>query len=158
MARARNTDFYQSFTFHVVEEGGYLNPAAGFNTATLPDVTVETAEYREGIRTWTYKQPAFPTVDNITLTRGVSKKGTDFYNWVMTVVEGNEAYRTDLELWHFHGTDQRGLTGSPSRVYRLLEAYPTRVKLAADFDANATDISIEEIEMACEKIEVKQLS
>lgn len=154
MARARTSDFYHSHEFHVVEEGGFLNPAAGFNNVTVPEITLEMAEYREGVRTWTIKQPGYPTVDNVTMSRGVAKRDTDFYNWVITVIEGRTGYRTDLELWHFHGTDDFGLEGNPSRTYKLHEAFPTRVRVAADFDATSAEISLEELEVAVEQITI----
>src|SRR5690606_16725753 len=146
-------DFYQGFSFHVREPNNFLFPAAGFQAVTVPETTVGVAEYREGIYTYTRKQPGIPTQNDLTLTQGVTKRKSDFFEWLLNAIEGR-AYRTDLEIWHFHREDTKGINGVPSRVYRALEAFPTRVKAAADLDGTAEDISLAEIDIAFEELEV----
>lgn len=152
MARAENTDFYQSFRFHVVEPNGFLNPAAGFQAVGTPEYTVENVDYREGIYKYTRKYPGIPSTAEITLSRGVARRASNFFTWVRAVIEGGE-YRTDLEIWHFHRVDPFGIDGAPSRVYRLLNAFPVRVKIAADLDSQGSDVSLEELDIAFEEFE-----
>jgi len=154
MARANTTDFYQSFQFHVVEPSGLLNPAAGFQGVAIPELSIDPTEYREGLFKMTQKYPGIPTVTEVTLRRGVAKIESDFYNWVRAAIDG-ERYRTDLEIWQFHRTDQIGPTGSPSRIIRLLEAFATRVRPGADLDGTAGEISIEEVTLTIEDFELE---
>src|SRR5271170_545890 len=99
MARAALTDYFQKFRFHVVEPNAFLNPAAGFHAASIPEVSTENAEYRDGVTTYTKKQPGIPTIAEITLSKGVVRQSSDFFNWLTTVIEGAGNYRTDLEIW-----------------------------------------------------------
>lgn len=153
MARAISTDFYQGFHFHVREPNNFLFVGAGFQAVTVPETSLGMAEYREGIYTYTRKQPGIPTQNDITLTQGVTKRQSDFFDWLKNAIEGR-AYRTDLEIWHFHREDPKGIDGTPSRIYRALNAFPTRVKVAADLEGNAEDISLAEVDLAFEEMEI----
>ena len=128
-------------------------PAAGFQAVTAPETTVGVAEYREGIYKYTRKQPGIPTQNDLTLSQGVTKRRSDFFEWLLNAIEGR-AYRTDLEVYHFHREDPRGIDGEPSRVYRALNAFPIRVKAAADLDGTSEDISLSEIDISFEELEV----
>lgn len=152
MARAESTDFYQSFKFHVVEPNGFLNPVAGFQSVGTPEYSIDPVEYREGTYTFTRKYPGVPTTSAITLQNGVARRDSDFYNWAMAVIEGGP-YRTDIEIWHFHRVDTFGIRGAPSRVYRLLNAFPTRCKIASDLDSTASDVSLQELDLEWESFE-----
>lgn len=153
MARGVSTDYYQGFAFHVREPNNFLFPSAGFQAVSVPETTVGIAEYREGIFRYTRKQPGIPTQNDLTLTQGVTKRRSDFFAWLLNAIEGR-AYRTDLEIYHFHRTDTVGVDGVPSRVYRALEAFPTRVKLAGDLDGTSEDISLTEIDIVFEELQV----
>ena len=71
------------------------------------------------------------------------------------VIDGGEDYRADLVVQQYHIGDDFGITGSPSRVTRLKECFPTSVKPTADFDATAAEVSMAEITLAVEEIEVE---
>lgn len=154
MARAALTDFYQKFRFHVVEPNNFLNPAAGFHAAGIPEVSVDNADYRDGVTTYTKKQPGIPTIAEVTLSQGVVRRSSDFFNWLTICIEGSGDYRTDLEIWHFHRVDgPLSVNATPSRTIRLLEAYASSVKLADDLDSTGSDISLSEITIQSEKVE-----
>lgn len=155
MARAERTDFYQNFRFWVSDPGGFLSPAAGFQAVSTPEYTLDPVEYREGTYTFTRKQPGYFTTNEITLSRGVARRDSDFYAWVQTAGTGGE-YRSDIEIWHFHRADPQGVNGTPSRTYRLLECFPTRCKIAADLDSQSSDISLEELDLQFESFDVQQ--
>lgn len=141
---------------------------AGFNSITTPELTVEAAEYREGIRVYTMKFPGVPTIADITLNRGVARYDTAFFNWVLASIEGNE-YRTDMIIFHVQrpALEQVQDTskgpnidvtaeGVVSKLYKLYECVPARVKIAADLDASTSDVSIAELDVAYERFDVER--
>jgi len=190
MPRAAASDPLHSFRFHVRSnnapaingagddilqpdgtEDGYIignGTEAGFNSVTTPELTVENAEYREGVRVYTMKFPGVPTIADITLNRGVARYDTAFFNWVLAAVEGNE-YRTDLIIFHVQrpaleqtqdttkgpNIDVTG-DGIVSKLYKLYECSPARVKPAADLDASTSDVSIAELDVAFERFDIER--
>jgi len=157
MARAASSDPYLNFRFHISDPaGGNLDPVAGFTSATTPDVSLDPAEYREGIYRWTRKFPGVQTVGEMQLMKGTVRRESDFFNWILNVINGGVAsYRTDLVVMEYHITDEFGIDGSPSRVMRIREAFPTQVKPMADKDATASEVAIQEITLAVEEISVE---
>lgn len=139
---------------------------AGFNSITMPEITVEHAEYREGIRVYTMKFPGVPTIAEITLNRGVARYDTAFFNWVLAAIEGNE-YRSDIVVYHVqrpadeHTADtSKGpnidVTGEGiiSKQYNLYECSPARVKIAGDLDASTSDVSLAELDVSFERFDI----
>lgn len=179
MARAQATDFIHSMRFQVdaIGVGGVARlavpgrPQAGFSTVTTPEATTEPVEYKEGNMVYTRKYPGNPTVSDITLARGVARGDSSFWDWLRVVIEGSGEYRADLDIKHFHrdtalnraqpaNGGQPNLTNintdTPARIYHVKEAFPTRHKVAADLDATASEISIQEIDLAYENFEVEE--
>ena len=179
MARAQATDFIHSMRFHVdaIGVGGVSRlvvpgrPQAGFSAITTPEATVEAVEYKEGNTIYTKKYPGNPTMSDITLSRGVTRGDSSFWEWVRVVLEGGGEYRADLEIKHFHRDtslvrtqpadgSQPNLTNidtnTPGRLYHVREAFPIRQKVAADMDATASEISIMEMDLAYENFEVEE--
>lgn len=176
MARAQATDPLHNFRFHV-RAGGVaglgadpMQPGtgstigetaeAGFQAATAPELTSETAEYREGLLTYTQKYPGIPTTNEVTFTRGVARFDRAFLDWVLAAVEGRE-YRTDLVYYHALRSGrtspfdaQNDFSSSNSKRYNLRQAIPARVKFAADMDASTSDVSLAEVDVAYEKPEI----
>lgn len=151
--RAKDTDFYNNARFRVMDSGlGYLTSIAGFTTCTVPEYTLNAVEYREGNRKFAYKQPGNVTVSDVTLTKGMAKLNTQFYDWILATINGVE-YRTDLEIWHFHRDDSDWETekpGAPTKKIILNNAFPIRCKPGADLDAASDDINIMELDVALE--------
>jgi len=159
MARSVETDPYHDFRFHLVDPaGGNLDPVAGFTTVQMPDVTVEEAPYREGTFIWTQKYPGVPTVGDVQLTKGIFKRGSDFFNWVLKVINGGQEYRTELILQEYHITDEFGINGSPSRVTRLRECWGKQAKPTSDKDATGSAVSIQSLVISVEEFEVELIS
>lgn len=163
MARAEASDYLHSFRFQVVDVsadgGSFLGtaeprgdrfPQGGFNACGMPNMTVETATYREGIWTWTKKQAGVPTLDDVTLSRGVARAETALAKWAMAAAKGGE-YRADVTILHFHRDDAQ----QPARRIILREAFPVSVKLAGDLDATSSDISITEMTLAYESFDLQ---
>jgi phage tail-like protein len=126
---------------------------------TLPEITLEATEYREGTFTWTQKYPGPPTVSDCTLMRGVAKSDTAFYDWVMSCATGGE-YRSDVTIWHYQRTEMGGSGAAPlqSTDVRRVECkhcIPMRVKPAADFDSMSGEVSLAEVDFAMESFTLK---
>jgi phage tail-like protein len=162
MARAQKEDYLHSFRFHVAVIHGDPNmlggPEAGFSAVSAPEMTLEMVEYREGQFTYTRKQPGIPSVAEITMSRGVTTYNTQFWKWIKKAAEGGE-YRVDLQILHFQRTALDGAninTDLPGRTYEVYEAVPMRHKVAADMDATASEISIQELDVAFERFDVKE--
>lgn len=155
MARAVDTDLYHNFRFHVVDPaGGNLDPVAGFRTATIPEISVDPAEYREGVFKFTRKYPGIPKVGECQLSKGVVKKNSDFLSWINKVINGGQSYRSDITIQEFHIADEWGIDGAPSKVIRLKEVWPSTVKSTGDKDATSSDVAIQEMTLMVEEIEV----
>jgi len=169
--RPLTDDFLHSMRFHVrVDDGSGADPLqygtvqAGFSNVTTPEVTVEAAEYKEGLDVYTQKYPGNPSMSDITLSRGVTFSDTSFYDWIRTVVEGRGGYRATVTIEHFHriGFLNRNEgdptpfsrlnleSNSPAAKYVLYNAFPIRDKVAADLDATSSEVSIQEMDVAYE--------
>lgn len=163
MARLNVSDFLQNFRFFAVEgeppvdrrepagKGKFLKVAAAFSSISTPEVTTDIAEYRDGMSVLTKKQPSWPTFTTINFQRGVVRGDSEFFNWMDAAV-GGVPYRADLDIHHFHRVGW--FVNQPARKYRLLEAMPERVKLASDLDSQSPDISIAEMDLAHEGLDL----
>jgi phage tail-like protein len=152
--------------------GGNVGAEAGFQSITMPDVSAEVAEYREGNRTYTMKFPGVPSVTDSTFQRGVARYDTAFYSWLLAAIEGDE-YRADVTVYHvqrprrtldivpgaggkaFMAATELAVSDVNTKRYILREAFPMRVKLAGDLDSTASDISISEMDVAAERIDLE---
>lgn len=153
MARAVETDPYHKFRFHVVDPaGGNLDPVAGFTTVNMPNVKVDAPVYREGTFTWSQKFPGIPTVGDVTMTKGIFKRESDFYNWIKKCVLGGEDYRADLVVYQYHISDEFGINGTPTRATRLLECFAMDVKPTDDLDSSSSEVAIQSLVLAVEQI------
>lgn len=168
MARAMTADLLQAYRFTVQFAGstkdvpfdgessvGDENKAkfgsvteAAFNTVTVPEISIENVEYNEGMRINRYKQPGLPTYSDLTFTRGVVKTDSKMYLWIKAMQEG-KSYRADITINH------HDRSGAIVRVYKVFEAFPIRCKLAADFDAASSEISIQEMDISYESISMQ---
>jgi len=171
--RAAVDDLMQGFRFHVTavnwDQIDLLQPVpsrpgefegggqAGFQSVTLPELSIEATEYREGTFMWTQKYPGPPTVSDCTLMRGVAMTDTAFFDWVMTSVNGAQ-YRSDVTIWHYQRT-QMGSGPAPLQSTDVRKVFcrnciPTRVKPAADFDSMSGEVSLAEVDFAMESFEL----
>jgi phage tail-like protein len=175
--RAAVDDLMQGFRFHVrgknrddkdLLQPGFIRGAAGgepfeggaeagFQSVTLPELSLEPVEYREGTFTWTQKYPGPPTVSDCTLMRGIAKKDTAFFDWVYGAVTGVE-YRMDVTIWHYQraemGSAARSETSTDMRRVLCHNCVPTRAKPAADFDSMSGEVSMAEVDFALESFEL----
>ena len=164
--RPEASDPLHGFRFHVRTEGSFVEftdsyGEAGFQSCTLPEMSAEPVEYREGINTYTRKYPGIPTVTDLTLIRGVTKTDTKFYDWVKAAVEGGE-YRTNLTVYHWHRDGKQSVDVvadlDKARKYNCFECLPIRVKPGGDLDATSGDISLAELDVAMEYFQLVNAS
>lgn len=168
MARAANNDFLQGFRYHAVAQTSDgtnplqidrgetgMNPQAGFQSITSPELSQDVVEYREGNSLWTVKQPGIPTVSDITLMRGVTKSDTTFWDWVYSSMQGAN-YRSDLTIYHYgrdemaDGVATDGVVPSDRALF-CKDCIPTRVKTMGDLDATASEVNLAEVDVAMER-------
>lgn len=176
MARAVATDFLHSMRFQVAIDDGdrgiSLSPdgraEAGFSNVTTPEATSEAVEYREGTYVYTQKYPGNPTMNDITMSRGVARRDSTFWDWMRRVLEGSGEYRVDLSVKQFHRdtaltrdtpatttVNKTSIsTDVPARTYLIKQAFPIRHKVAGDLDATASEISIMELDLSFEYFEI----
>lgn len=174
--RAASTDLMQGFRYHVVarQDGTDVDPLqgvedgdiargaggaqAGFQSVTIPELSVEVAEYREGTFKWTQKYPGVPTISDITLMRGISKRDTSFYKMVKASIDGEE-YRADVSIYHYQRAEMDLATsaevGDDTREISCGYCFASRAKPAGDFDSNSGEVSLAEVDIAIEKFEIK---
>ena len=162
MPRPSSYDFLHSMRFHVVVVGGDSQllgvPEAGFSAVTTPELTIEMVDYREGQYTYTRKLPGIPSYTEITMSRGVMVKDTSFWKWIRKAVEGGD-YRVDLQILHFHrAAMEEGKVNMdvPGRTYEVYDAVPMRHKVAADLDATSSEVSIMELDVAFERLDIHE--
>lgn len=171
MARGTTKDFLQGHRFFARcnSESGLdlLQPDvadadprggwAGFNSITLPDVSVEAVEYRDGVSHFTAKQAGYPQIGDLTMQRGVIRQDTSFYDWIIRAYRGN-AYRADITVLVFPaealiGREFAGRNSlfdeSLAVKFLLKECFPTNVG-AWNLDATGADIIMGEGTFACE--------
>lgn len=157
MSRTAKSDPLQGFRFHVkaTDHPEFLEYAdadvgeAGFQAVTTPEHTSETAEYREGHYTYTRKFPGVPTMNTLTLSRGVYMLDTAFHDWIKQATEGGD-YRTDLIIYHWHRSGKVPFKPgelAKGRQYIIHEALPARVKPAADMDSTTGEVSLAEVDV-----------
>lgn len=178
--RAASTDFINSAKFQadVTSFGGVkrlVTPGrsqAGFSNCSTPEVTVEAVEYKEGTMIYTRKFPGNPSMSDITLSRGVARGDSSFWDWLRIIIEGSGEYRADVMIKHFHRENtltrplppnqgdenltEIPINALPARTYHVKEAFPIRHKVAGDLDATASEISIMEIDLSYEHFEVQE--
>jgi len=141
-------------------------PQGGFTTCGAPGASVAVATYREGHYVYTRKQPGIPTMEDITMSRGVTHTDTELWRWMLVVIEGANGYRSDVSINHHHrqgafkyetsklltgeistipdraASESLKLSTAPTRRYHLYDALPINVKAAGDMDSNNNEISI----------------
>ena len=192
MARAQATDFLQNFRFHVetIDRAGTgwnpidynrtssgnggntgVDSVAGFQSCSLPDVSMDAVEYREGTYKYTKKFAGVPTISDVSLMRGVVVKDTAFYDWIIRAVSGAE-YRADIQIKQFTrnnmvlpdgGGEAEWSVGENAiippkcaRTYICHECLPTRAKPAGDLDATSSEVAMGECDFALEWFEVRE--
>lgn len=158
MARLNISDFLQNFRFFAVEQEPpadraqrFLQVAAAFASVSTPEITTDIVEYRDGMSVLTKKFPTWPTFAPVSFIRGVVRGDSEFFNW-MDAAMGGAPYRADVEIQHFHRVGW--FVNQPARKYKLLEVIPERTKVATDLDSLSGDVSLAELDVSFEGLDL----
>lgn len=116
--------------------------AGGFSEVSGFDLSIDVMEYREGDGVQTpMKMPGLRRYSNIVLKQGLADSMV-LYDWITTAVDGAVERKTiTITL-----LDEEE---SPAASWQVINAWPTRYT-APDFDANASEVAIESLEIAHE--------
>ncbi len=158
MPRAQATDLMQGHRFQVVTNNSFgmepTEPQGGFQNCSIPTISIDPVEYKEGTDTYTKKYPGAPTVGDVTLNKGIAKRSSAFYDWMMRVVNGDE-YRAEVTIYQFPRDGKTNGVWDRNKARRIVcyEAFPTEMKPGGDLDATSADVSVAELTIACESIE-----
>lgn len=117
--------------------------AGGFSEATGFDASIDVIEYREGDMTaeTPMKIAGLKKYGNITLKQGLTDSRV-MYDWLAAGVNG-EVQRKTLTLTLLNETQ------APAASWQIINAWPAKYT-APDFNATASEIAIETIEIAHE--------
>lgn len=166
MARAIDTDPLKAFSYYMLDVPlPTLIPVAfpfklgitatenrllSFQTITIPTVEHEVKEIQEG--NWPFKHHVLSgrvNSGNVSIRAAVTPLSMDFYLWFHQGVWGKAGPRRNFSIIHTRGADDQ----IPRRSMILHSCVPISWKPSGDFDASSSDISIEELTMAVERIE-----
>jgi phage tail-like protein len=138
--------YFRSFQFVVEIEG---ISEARFQEVGGLDATIDVIEYREGgdslgVR----KLPGLTKHANLTLKRGYTEDNK-LYLWFEDVMSGRtEQIRKNVSVVQYD------MAGQEVMRWNLYRAFPVKYTGPA-FNAKGTDLSIESLEVAYERIELK---
>lgn len=142
MATGDRKDPFRNFNFHVEIEGIIH---AGFTECTGFGASTDPIEYREGGENRTVRKlPGMTKYPNITLKWGLTDSRA-LYDWYKDVVDGKIVRRSGSIIVN-------DIDGAEVMRYDFFEAWPTKWD-GADFNAKGTDVAIEMLELAHERIE-----
>ncbi|MCB9728367.1 MAG: phage tail protein [Deltaproteobacteria bacterium] len=141
MPNRRGHDHIGNFNFMVEIEG--VSTAAFKNVEGL-DSETEIVEYQDGDDIILRKRPGRTKYSNITLKRGYINT-TELWDWRKKVIEGKIERKSGSIIL---------LADDASEImrYNFFEAWPSKWK-GFTLDGKGTDVNVEEIELAVERIE-----
>ena len=140
MATTQLTDPYRGFRFRV-EIGGIQ--VAAFSEASVPDITVDTVEYREGTDP-IYKRPlsGLTSYGRLTLKKGLTD-GMDLYNWQQQV----------SQLGSTSASAQKNISlvlmdtdSSEKTRWNVINAWPVKYETSG-LNASSSDVLVETLEL-----------
>lgn len=113
----------------------------GFQSMTVPEMTLETREIRQGNWPYIHQVPiGYASGGNIVLSQAVLPLANDMYFWWLSAVNGMLAPRRNVLLMH-----TRMDRSLPARILSCSDCIPVAWKPATDFDANVSEVSIESL-------------
>jgi len=121
-----------------------------FKSIALPTVDLQVKRIQEG--NWPFEHrvaQGFVSTGDVTLTSAVSPLSMDFFLWFHQTIYGKFGPRRNFTVVH---TRADKLT--PRRLIILEGCIPISWKPASDFDASASDVSLETLTMAVNRVEV----
>jgi phage tail-like protein len=117
---------------------------AGFNQVTIPDISIDPIEYREGNELTTVRKiPGQVKYSNIILKRGVTDN-MELFEWIKKISEGSiNSTRKTVSILIL---DEKG---DEAARWDFAEAWPTKYD-SPELNASSNEIAIETLEIAHE--------
>jgi phage tail-like protein len=146
---------YGAFNFQVtVDRIGGGNPAsipAGFQEISGLGIEITVAEYRNGneLENHVRKMNGLYKSSDVTLKRGVIGT-TDFFSWVRDTRDGAQNVRSSVTIELMDEAHTQ-----PVMTWKLTNARPMKYTGATLNAKTGTDVAIEELVLACEKLDVQ---
>ena len=141
---------YGNQHFRVDLGGADEGPAAGFSQVVLPSISIDVIEYRTGNdkESGNHKLAGLARYDNAILRRGIIGS-LNLYDWINQVRNGDANARRTVTITLL-SEDLTAVVLS----WRLLRAWPVKYSFG-DLDAKGTDVAVEEIVLAYERLEME---
>ena len=141
---------YGNQHFRVDLGDGGEGAAAGFSQVVLPDISMDVIEYRNGNdkESGVRKLPGLARYDNVTLRRGLIGS-LNLYTWINQVRNGDANARRTVTI----ALLAEDLTAVVF-TWKLLRAWPLKYRFG-DLNAKGTDVAIEELVLAYERLEIE---
>ena len=133
-------------SFHFVVEWGGTN--IGFQEVSGLSMEVDVIEYRHGASSEfsTVKMPGQKKYGNVTLKRGILRGDNEFFAW-WKEKKMNAPERRDMVIKLLDENHE------PVISWQIINAFPVKVTYS-DLKADAQEVAIETLEVACEGISV----
>jgi len=149
MAVLRNLP-YGNQHFRVDLGDGSTGVEASFAEVVLPDIVIDVIEYRNGgdNQSGVHKLPGLARYDDVILRRGIIG-ALNLYNWIDAVRNGDANARHTVII----SLLSEDLT-EVVFTWRLFRAWPAKYSFG-DLNANGSDVAIEELVLAYERLEVE---
>jgi phage tail-like protein len=142
---------YAQFNFLVdLGTGDTDGPQAGFQECSGIGMTVDVIEYRNGNdkENSVRKLPGLHRVGDVTLKRGIIGS-LDLYQWIDQVRNGDVSAVRNVTI-HLQSEDHTQIV----QTWKLLRARIVK-HVSGPFNAKATDVAMEELTLAYERLELE---
>ena len=137
---------YGNFNF-IVEIDGI--EAGGFAEVTLPELSIDVIEYREGgeAENAVRKLPGLARYSNAVLKRGLAG-ALNLYQWVDEVRKGTATAYRNVAI-----TLQNESRAEVVWTWKLVRAWPAKYRFSG-LDARGKDVEVEILELALERLDI----
>ncbi len=122
----------------------------GFQTMTVPEISLETKEIRQGNNQYVHRVPTgFSSGGNVVLSQAVLRLAGDMGLWFKQALNGVFSPRRNMLL--VHTRLDRAL---PARIIQCSDCIPVSWKPASDFDANSSTVSMESLTFFTPRVDI----
>jgi phage tail-like protein len=141
--------FFEELPLPGSPRGNAALPAGAFSECTGLEATLEPKVIKAGGHNLGAFQRVGPvTYSTVVLKRGISRDGR-LYKWFERVAGGDYGHRCTVRVTLRSPSSQAGRADEDVLTWRMERALPVKFK-AADFNARATEVGIEELHLVHE--------
>ena len=167
-------DYLPNYRFHLLDVSfsgvPVFNVSYGFARVSMPEISIEMKEIKEGVLEYKHYSVLSATVSPITLERGAVVFNNDFEPWCRSTISGKPNQRRNFLLVQFSDTGVPLINGTdtgqgnaaaeivnqfvpifdlfariPARAWMLYGCLPVSYKAGSDLDALGNEISIQQV-------------